>query len=161
MYDIQSLEICPEPEYAHIDNAVKKLKLLRYNRTSKMLDIQLAPKQPIDETTEGTVLAAKWNNGKWLYIPFIPYLSDICSLLYKHYPEQMSYMMINFGVKNPDRCPFPAGNYAIHNYLMNTKYEVNSVLPITGRFLFKVIVRKIATKEIFFCLEGTSQQTMM
>ncbi|XP_072383851.1 uncharacterized protein [Diabrotica undecimpunctata] len=159
LYEMQTLEICKDPEYAHIDNMVKKLKISRYNRTVKMLEFEISSDEPIDENIEGTIIAAKWTNGKWLSIPFIPYVPDICNVVYQNYPEQVSFFMTAFGVEHPDRCPFPAGNYSIHNFPMVTKYEVATLIPINGRFMFKSILREIATKKIVYCIEGTTLQT--
>uniref|UniRef100_A0A6P7FII6 Uncharacterized protein LOC114329766 isoform X1 n=1 Tax=Diabrotica virgifera virgifera TaxID=50390 RepID=A0A6P7FII6_DIAVI len=160
LYELQSLDICKDPEYAHIDNFVKKLRLSRYNRTVKMLEFQINSKVPLDKNIEGTVSTAKWTNGKWLSIPFIPYVPDICSIALKYYPDQISYMFAGFGIEHPDRCPFPAGNYTLDNYPMVTKYEVNSLVPMNGRFMFKAIFRKVATKEVIGCIEGVDLQTV-
>ncbi|XP_028134745.1 uncharacterized protein LOC114329748 [Diabrotica virgifera virgifera] len=138
---------------------VKKLRISRYNRTVKMLEFHIEAKDPIDKNVEGTISAAKWTNGKWLSIPFIPYIPDICNFLFKNYPDQVSFMTTGFG--DADRCPFPAGNHTLHNYPMVTKFEVNSLVPITGRFMFRVKLRKIPTKKLIYCIEGTTLQTTL
>uniref|UniRef100_A0A6P7FFG9 Uncharacterized protein LOC114329767 n=1 Tax=Diabrotica virgifera virgifera TaxID=50390 RepID=A0A6P7FFG9_DIAVI len=158
---MEIFEICKDPKYAHIDNMVKKLHMSRYNRTVKMLEFHISSKHPLDENIEGTISAAKWTNGKWLSIPFIPYVKDICNYAYQNFPDQVRFLMEGFKVDHPDRCPFPAGNHTLHNYPMVTKFEVDSLIPINGRFMFRIILRKIATKEIIFCIESTTLQTVL
>ncbi|XP_050502993.1 uncharacterized protein LOC126882225 [Diabrotica virgifera virgifera] len=155
-YIMQNMGSCNGPEYADVESPLRNLVFKKVNRTAKTLSFDVIWKRPLDDKLGATIKAEKLTNGGGghMAIPFIPLLVDPCTTFLKNFRHHWIDFATNMGVLEPDKCPIPAGNYSLKNYVFNSEYTQPNSMPIEGTMLYRTIFQDIKTKGIFFCIEA-------
>ncbi|CAH1380063.1 unnamed protein product, partial [Tenebrio molitor] len=148
-YVVEVEKVEPCPNNAQIGYPIRNLKLLRYNRTHKTLSYDFTYAEDLDENVGGSVVVERWGGGGWITIPFMGFQPNMCHRALQYFKS----LWVNFhkivGVRHPDRCPVPAGNYTVKNYVVDAT-EI-SVPFWSGRFRFTTTFQLVDTKRVIYC----------
>ncbi|XP_057670902.1 uncharacterized protein LOC130902668 isoform X1 [Diorhabda carinulata] len=144
--ETQYLIRCSNPDLKPVHDILTRMDLTRVNRTTMVLSYDIDVRDT--DKLETTILLQKFSNGVWLKQPFIPYIPEPCKLWLRLFSGTMNDVIGKNGT-----CPLPPGHYSTER-ILHKREEFETGIPISGRLKFELVVRKIVTKEIIFCVEG-------
>ncbi|KAJ3619969.1 hypothetical protein MTP99_003966 [Tenebrio molitor] len=145
--DVENVQVCPDNDKLPIP--IRNMKFSHYNRTHKTLSYDFGYDRPLDENIGGSLEVARWGDGGWIETPFIPMQQNVCKTFGRLFKDSWVSLYKNAGVPHPDRCPIPAGNYSLKNYLI-TISELN--VPFwSGRVRVSTSFKDVRTKQVIQC----------
>ncbi|CAG9859704.1 unnamed protein product [Phyllotreta striolata] len=152
---IESMGPCTGPDYADVEVPLTNVKLTKLNRTAKTISFDFDFPVPIDDNIYVSIKIEKLN-GASKEVTFIPQINNPCPFFLKMYPKYYILIMSNIGVKQPDKCPIPAGHYSLKNFVFNIADSGYNNFPMKGKFRIRTIFGERKTKKIITCVETLS-----
>ncbi|KAJ3650403.1 hypothetical protein Zmor_016506 [Zophobas morio] len=145
--EVDNVEVCPNND--QLKNPIRNLKYVRYNRTQRALNFDFTYDRPIDEKVGGCVTIDRWGDGGWKQVPFLGFQPDMCKSMLTYFKTAWVSFHTKAGVGHADRCPVPAGNYSLRDYVIDTS-GIN--IPFwNGRFRFSLQYVDSKTKDVILC----------
>nr|XP_023019849.1 uncharacterized protein LOC111508540 isoform X1 [Leptinotarsa decemlineata] len=160
VYEMENVMACSSDSYAP-ECPCKNLKFTKINKTTKSLSFDLELKRPFDKTVGGILELEKWTPEGWRKLPFIPMIPDACRLFLRYYKDIWSNFMRALGVKHPDRCPIPAGNYSMKQHVFSYGGAITNSFPFKGRCRLRSLMVDLKTKSVITCLEMMGNQDIL
>ncbi|CAH1102325.1 unnamed protein product [Psylliodes chrysocephalus] len=151
---------CTSPEYANVESPLRNVKLLKFNHTAKSISFDFTLHKPLDDNICVSLKIQRMSNGVSREIPFVPRIPDPCNVLLKHYRSVWVQLMSNIGVKRPDKCPIPAGNYSVKNFVFNSVEDGAFSIPMTGKIIIRTLLSEISTKKNIICVESVTTHSI-
>mgnify|MGYP005987232145 CR=1 FL=1 len=150
--DIENGYLCPDN--AQLEIPMRKFRVDRINRTHRAVTMDFSLAQPIDDTAESVLKIERWADGAWVNMPVFPNQRDPCTKVMECRIQSIVDMYVTLGkaigIKHPEQCGIPAGNYSVNRYPI----DISSEIPFWGgRFRTTLIFRKIATNKKAFCAQ--------
>ena len=151
MIDVESASLCPDNNELEIP--MRKCRIDRINRTHRAISMDFSFAQPVNRSSEIGLTIEKWTEGAWHAIRAIPRKTNFCNVLDS--PVHMfKDMFVNLkkvaGLKHPERCDFPAGNYSVRYPV-----DITGDVPFwSGRFRATVVVKRIKNYRKVFCAQA-------
>ncbi|XP_008196945.2 uncharacterized protein LOC103314014 [Tribolium castaneum] len=145
--DMEAGYLCPENDQLEIP--MKLFRVDRINRTHRAMTMEFSYAHPLDDTAEGVHVVERWIAGGWKRFPMWSWQKDPCNFQLQH--EKNGHIRFGkaMGLKHPERCPIPAGNYSVVRFPFQLKYDY----PFwPGRIRTIAMSRRIATKQLIFCV---------
>ncbi|EFA05480.2 uncharacterized protein LOC103313419 [Tribolium castaneum] len=146
--EVENVLACPNNK--QIGSPIRNIKFLRYNRTHKSLTYDFTYSRLLDEKIGGSVTVERWGDGGWIGIPFMGFQPNICSYVLRFFGSVWVQFHRSIGIKHPDKCPIPAGNYSVKDFVIDAS-EI-SVPFWSGRFKFTTTFQDVDTRRTIYCL---------
>ncbi|CAH2005736.1 unnamed protein product [Acanthoscelides obtectus] len=116
------------------------------------MSVKMVLTRPIDQSVGLKIEAEKWGSSGWTKVPYLPIIPDACNTMKRFYSQYMIDFWRTVGVKNPDKCPIPPGDYILKNYTFASNPQTEqTAVPVHGRVRLTVSLVDMTTKIPFLC----------
>ncbi|XP_045469118.1 uncharacterized protein LOC123676892 [Harmonia axyridis] len=152
---LESFSVCPENENTRYP--IRDLTFNRVNATHSALSLKVSFLDDIGDNIWSQIILERWTSGGWASVPFVTQKNP-CKMCLQYFPEIWIGYFRAMGVKEPEKCPIPKGDYVLENYLIPMQ---GVKIPFwKGRFRVKVLwTGSKDSNDIYYCLEiGASSE---
>ncbi|CAH1997478.1 unnamed protein product [Acanthoscelides obtectus] len=132
--------------------SVRYLKYELVNRSTRALSIKMVLTSPLDSNVAMKIEVEKWGSSGWTKIPYLPVLPNACDTMRRFFSFYTTKIWREMGVKDPDRCPIPPGEYSVKNFIIMAPEADPLAVPVRGRVRVTISLVDMTTKNNILCI---------